>query len=154
MQQLTQNAKHNLNIEPLIYHLQTEVPLIISSNGAKGDRRNGGGWIGTLTDGTCIISVFNPNYGKIKAIKSYRVEIYTSLAAVLFIHLYSEHHSISIQNQYRSICDNQVYVNKLNWLLDEDFHHHGLHKETEDKVLQLIIHIITKQFSIQHILEH
>ena len=37
MQQLTRNTKHNLKMEPLIYHLQTEVPLIILSDGAKGD---------------------------------------------------------------------------------------------------------------------
>ena len=36
MQQLTRNTKHNIKTEPLINHLQTEVPLIISSDGAKG----------------------------------------------------------------------------------------------------------------------
>ena len=73
---------------------------------------------------------------------------------MLFLHLYSDYHSISIQNQCRAVCDNQSYVNKLNWLLEEDFHHHVLHKETENEALQLIIHLIPKQFSIQHILGH
>ena len=63
MQHLTENKKHNLKTEPLIYHLQTEVLLIISSDGAKGDWRSGGGWIIALTDETYIVSGFNPNFG-------------------------------------------------------------------------------------------
>ena len=78
----------------------TEVPLIISTDGSKDDRRSGRGWIIALADGTHIVSCFNPNFGQFKAIKSYRAEIYTSLAAVLFLQLYSEYHNISIQNQY------------------------------------------------------
>ena len=141
-------------METLIHHLQTEVPLMIPYNGDKRDRRSGGGWIIVLKDGTHIVSGFNPNVGKIQAINSCSAEIYASLAAVLFLHLYSEYHRISIQNHCRSICDNQAYVNKLNWPLEEYFHHHGLNKETENEALQLIIYLILKQFSIQHILGH
>ena len=43
MQQLTRTMKHNIKTEPLFHHLMTEVPLIISADGAKGDRRSGGG---------------------------------------------------------------------------------------------------------------
>ena len=154
MQQLTRTTNHNTKTEPLLHHLNTTVPIIISTDGAKGDRRSGGGWIIALIDGTHIVSDFNPNFGQIKAINSYRAEIYASLAAVLFLNMYAEYHIITIQNKCRSICDNEAYVNKLTWLLEEDFHHHGLHKETENEALQLILNLIPKQFSIQHVLGH
>ena len=56
--------------------------------------------------------------------------------------MYTEYHSITIQNKCRFICDNESCVNKLTWLLKEDFHHHGLHKETENEALQLILNLI------------
>ena len=131
-----------------------EVPLIISTDGSKGDRRSGTRWIITLIDGTHIVSGFNPNFGQFKAIISYRAKIYTSLAAVLFLQLYSEYHNISTQNQYQPVCDNEVYVNKLTWLLEEDFHYHDFHKETKSEALQLILHLIPKQFTIKQVLGH
>ena len=73
---------------------------------------------------------------------------------VLFLNLYSEYHNISIQNKCRSICNNEAYMNKLTWLLEEDFHHHGLHKETENEALQFTLHLIPKQFTIKHVLGH
>ena len=73
---------------------------------------------------------------------------------VLCLYSYSGYHSISIQNQCLAICDNQAYVNKLNWLLEEDFNHHGLHKETENEALQIIFQLISETFLIQHILGH
>ena len=148
MQQLTQTTKHNTKTEPLLHHLHTKIPLLISTDRGKIDRQSGGGWIIALIDGTHIVSGYNPNFGKIKAINSYRAEIYTSLAVVLFLNMYVEYHSII------SICDNEAYVNKLTWLLEEEFNHHGLNKETENETLQLILQLIPKQFSIQHILGH
>ena len=146
--------KTSFKIEPLIHYLQTEVPIIIPSDGSKRDQRSGGGWSIALIDGTRVVSGFNPNFGQIKAIHSYRAEIYAFIAAVLFVHLYSKHHSISIQNQCRSICDNQAYTNISNWLLEVNLYHHGFHKKTENEALQLLIQLILTQFSIQHILVH
>ena len=68
--------------------------------------------------------------------------------------MYAEYHIIIIQNKRRSICDNESYINTLTWLLEEYFNRHGLHKETENEALQLILQLILKQFSIQHVLEH
>ena len=42
MQQLTRTTKHNTKTEPLLHHLHTKVPLLILTDGAKGDRRIGG----------------------------------------------------------------------------------------------------------------
>ena len=90
-----------------------------------------------------------PKLREIKAINSYRAKIYASLEAVLFLHSYSEYHC-SIKSKFRAIYDNQAYINKLNWLLEENFYHHCLHEETENEALQLILRLIPKQFSIQH----
>ena len=59
-----------------------------------------------------------------------------------------------MQNQCRAICNNEEYVNKLNWLIKGDVHYHVLHKEIENEALQLIFHFIHKQFSINHIFGH
>ena len=73
---------------------------------------------------------------------------------VLFLHSYSEYHSISIQNQCLAICDNQAYVNRLNWLLKEDSHYNSLHKGTENEAPQISIQLIYDTFSTQYILGH
>ena len=43
MQQLTRTTKHNTKTEPLLHHLNKKFSIIISTDGAKGDRRSGGG---------------------------------------------------------------------------------------------------------------
>ena len=139
MQQLTRTTKHNTKTEHLLHHLHTKVPLLISTDESKGDRRSRVGWIIALIDVTHIVTGFNQNFGQIKAINSYRAEIYTSLPVVLFLNMYIEYHIIIIQNKCRSIYDNEVYVNKLTWFLEEDFHHHGLYKEIENEALKLIL---------------
>ena len=55
---------------------------------------------------------------------------------------------VTLANKYIAIYDNQAYVNKLSWLLEDDYHHHGLHKATESKALYLILKILTKNFLI------
>ena len=61
---------------------------------------------------------------------------------------------VPLTNKYIAICDNQAYVNKLSWLLEDDYHHHGLHKATESEALYLILQILPKNFKIEHILGH
>ena len=61
---------------------------------------------------------------------------------------------VPLTNKYIAICDNQAYVNKLSWLLEDDYHHHGLHKDTESEALYLILQILPKNFKIEHILGH
>ena len=61
---------------------------------------------------------------------------------------------VTLINKYIANCDNQVYVNKLSWLLENDYHHHNLHKATKKEALYLILKIIPKNFDIEHILSH
>ena len=37
---------------------------------------------------------------------------------------------VKLENKYMAISGNHAYVNKLSWLLEDDYHHHGLHKFT------------------------
>ena len=61
---------------------------------------------------------------------------------------------VTLTNKYIAIYDNQAYVNKLYWLLEDNYHHHGLHKATESEALYLILKILPKHFHIEHILGH
>ena len=61
---------------------------------------------------------------------------------------------VTLINKYIANCDNQVYVNKLSWLLENDYHHHNLHKATKKEALYLILKIIPKNFDIEHTLSH
>ena len=61
---------------------------------------------------------------------------------------------VTLANKNIDIYDNQTYVNKLSWLLEDDCHHHGLHKAIESEALYLILKIIPKNFHIKYILRH
>ena len=96
----------------------------------------------------------NPNFGQISAINSYRAEVYASLAVILFLHLYSVYYHLPVKNKTHALCDNQAYVNKLTWLLEDDYHQQGLHKNTEAEALTIILQLLPKNFSIEHVKSH
>ena len=129
-------------------------PLLISTDGSKGSRRSGGSWIIALHNGTHITSGYNPNFGQIRQINSYRAEIYASLSASLFLYHYANYFMIEIGNEFIAICDNLAFVNKLSWLLEDDYNDHGLHKSTEQEASHLILKILPKTFSIEHVKGH
>ena len=52
------------------------------------------------------------------------------------------------------LYDNQAHVEKLAWLLVDDYYHHNLHRATENEVLILISQIISPNFRIKHIHGH
>lgn len=74
----------------------------------------------TLTNGNHLTSRYKPISGQSYQTHSYRSEIYAFLSAILFLYYYRKHFSIPLNNKYTSICDNQAYVNKLSWLLEDD----------------------------------
>ena len=53
---------------------------------------------------------------------------------------------VTLANKYIAISDNQAYVNKLFWLLEDDYHHHCLRKSTESKTFYLILKMLPKNF--------
>ena len=52
------------------------------------------------------------------------------------------------------LCDNQAYVNKLTWLLEDEYHQHGLHKNTEAESLSIILQILPSKFKINPVKRH
>ena len=61
---------------------------------------------------------------------------------------------IEIKNDYLSIYDILAFVNKLPWLLEDDYNSHDLHKLSEQEALKLIVKILPELFSIEHIESH
>ena len=115
---------------------------------------SGDSWIKALYNGTHITSGYNSNFGKIRQINSCCAEIYISLSASLFLYHYANYFIIDIRNKFLSICDNLAFVNKLSWLLEDDYNSHGLHKFTEQGAFHLILQILPKVFAIEHIKSH
>ena len=108
IQALTKHFDENQAVFPLFQYIQNNTPLIISSDGSKGERRSEGSWIIALEYGTHIVQGHNPNFSQISAINSYRAEIYASLAATLFLHLYSVYYRLPVKNNIHALCDNQA----------------------------------------------
>ena len=106
--------------EYLLAHIQLETSLLISTDGSKSEIRSRGGFVITLTNGNHLTSDYNPIFGQSYQIHSYRSEIYASFSATLFLYYYRKYFSIPLNNKYTSICDNQSYVNKLTWLLEDE----------------------------------
>ena len=61
---------------------------------------------------------------------------------------------IDIGNKFLAIYDNLTFVNKLSWLLEDNYNSHGLHKTTDQEVFNLILQILPKSFIIEHIKGH
>ena len=104
-----------------------------------------------MEDGKIITQGYNLKFGQIRDTNSYRAEIYASLVATLFLHVHSQFVMVKLENNYIAICDNQAYVNKIAWLLEDYYHLHGLHKATEYEALLLILQILPSHFYIEHI---
>ena len=128
-----------MEVDPLFYYIINNNNLIISTDGTTKTRKSGGSWTIALEDGTEIVSGHNPNFGQSEDINSYRTEIYVSLAALLFLHLYSQFYMVEITNKCKEICSNPKYVKQLSWLLEDEYHHHGSHKSTEREILYIIL---------------
>ena len=58
---------------------------------------------------------------------------------------------IDIDNKFLAICDTLAFVNKLSWILKDDYNNHGLHKSTEQEVFHLSLQILPKSFALKHI---
>ena len=97
------------------------------------------------------MSGHNHNFVQSKDINSYRTEIYTSLVASLFLHLYSQFSMVKLTNKCQAICSNPKYIRQLFWILEDEYHHHGLHKSTEQEALYIILQMFPPNFKIEFI---
>ena len=93
-------------MEPLFTYIIQKNTLIVSTNEAKYTKGIGDSCIIALEYGKITTQRYNPNFWKIRYINSYRVEIYASLAARLFLQVYSQLYMVKLENEYTSICDN------------------------------------------------
>ena len=97
-------------------YIQSNTPLIISSDGSKGERRSGESWIITWECGTHIVRGYNPNFGQNSAINSYWAGVYAFLATTLFLYLYYIYYEFPVHNKINALYDIQAYANKLTWI--------------------------------------
>ena len=61
---------------------------------------------------------------------------------------------IEIGNDFLAIYDNLAFVNKLSWLLKDDYNNHAFHKSMEQETFHLILQILSKAFTIEHVKGH
>ena len=95
-----------------------------------------------------------PIYGQQKDIHSYRTEVNTSLAGLLFLKHYADSYWVTVQNKIVALCDNKGYVNKLKYPIDHPKSIAPIHKMNESEALILILQNIPTDFSITHIAAH
>ena len=148
---LTKNHKQHMGVDPLLSYIINNNNLIISTDGTTQTRKSGDSWIIALEDGTKIVSGNNPNFGPSEDITSYRTEVYACLASSLFLHLYSQFYIIEIKNKCKAMCSNPKYVRQLSWLLEDEYHHHGLYKSTEQEAISIILKMLPPNFKMEFI---
>ena len=128
--------------------------IYTSTDCARTDTKSGGGWLITTDTGQRIAHGFNPDYGQSEDIHCYRSEVYASLAALLFLHIYEAFYNTPIKNKIIGICDNEAYVNKLNEIIVNPRYLKYLYKTTEHEEFKIIYTIIPNNFKLIHINSH
>ena len=104
--------------------------------------------------GTHIVQGYNSNFEQILAIDSCRAEVYISFATTLFLNLYYVYYKFPVHNKIHTLYGNQSYFNKLKWLLEDEYHQQGLHKNTEAETLSLILQLLPSNFTIEYVKKH
>ena len=59
-----------------------------------------------------------------------------------------------VHNKINALCDNQVYIKKLTWLLDDEYNQQGIHKNTEAEALSIILRLLQSNITIEHVKSH
>ena len=96
---LTKYFTENPKVFLLFQYFQQNATVIISIDDFKGERRSGGSLINDLECGIHIISDYNLSFGQIFTIKSYRAEVYVSIVATPFLHLYSTYYLVKVNKK-------------------------------------------------------
>ena len=58
---------------------------------------------------------------------------------------------IEIKKKFKAICSNPKYIRQLSWLLEDEYHHHGLHKSTEQEAISIILKMLPPNFKMKFI---
>ena len=106
---LIENFNENTNVGSLLHFITNKSELLIASDGSKTKTKSGGGWAIVAKDETILIRGFNPDYGQIETMYSYRSEVYASLVSQLFLKTYAEDFQVLIESKITSYYDNKAY---------------------------------------------
>ena len=98
--------------DSLLCHICHQSKLLISTDGSKTHNKSGESWIIALTDGTKLVSGYNPEFGRHIDINSYHSKIYASLASLTFLDCYCDYFPLQLNNTIHASCDNKSCVSK------------------------------------------
>ena len=88
VKKMISHYRQNVLEESLLTHIHLKSSLLIATDGAKGKKKSGRGWVIALDNGHHLIEGYSPNFGQSNKITSYRSEAYAVLSAILFLHHY------------------------------------------------------------------
>ena len=149
---LISNFTTNPLSETWVHYIQQQNPPYISTDGSRINKKSGGSWIISLSDGTAIVLGWNPDFGQIPVINSYYSEIYVPLASLTVIKWYCNSFYLRIFNPIETCCDNESYVNKLNELQSNTYSKLFIQKLKEYETYLELINIFPKKiFRIVHL---
>ena len=151
---LIQNYTVHPSSDSLFYHICHQFQLLIITDGSRTHNKSGGSWIITLSDGTKLVSGHNPEFGRHVNIKSYRSEIYSSLASFTFLEFYCDYFSLPFNNTIHTFCDNKSYVTKMNEFISRPYSKLSIHKIKESEAYLAILSCLQVNFAINYIKGH
>ena len=118
----------------LLYHVLNKSQLLISTDGSRTNNKSGGiSWIIALTDGSKLISGYNPKFGRHVDINSYYSEMYASLSSLTFLECFCDYFSLQLLNDIHATCDNKSYVTKMNVFITNSYTKLFIHKIKESE---------------------
>ena len=148
------NFDTNQLSENLVHYIQQQTPLYISTDGSRTNKKSGGDWIISLTDGTEIVSRWNPDFGQIIAINSYHSEIYPSVESLTFSECYCDYFYLQLLNPIEAFCDRKYYLTKYNEIQSNAYSKLVIHKLKEHEVYLALLQTIPKHFTLSHVKGH
>ena len=137
-----------------MHYIQQHTPLYISTDGSRNHKKSEDGWIISLTDGTEIISGWNPDFGQITVISLYHSEIYAFLASLTILECYCDYSYLQLLNPIEVFCDNKYYVVKYNELQSNAYSKLFMNKLKEHEAHLALLKIIPKHFTLSHVKGH
>ena len=122
----------------LITYVQSKTKLLIDSDGSRYNRKSGWVCIIANEDGDEIISGYNPDFEDISQINSHRLEIFETLAVLLFLREYRRFFKIEMQSEIIYYCDNKEVIRKLqNTSEDKSYYSEDYKAKDSDAILKI-----------------
>ena len=110
---LLKKYKENINADPHISYIQSQIILLIVTDGRKSKQVSYGSWIIANEKGMEKMSGFNPGFGMIEHIHSHGVELFGVLTVFLFLQECCMYYLTSLKSSTTFYCENVEVVHKL-----------------------------------------